>query len=368
MTNPLKVGLIGTGGISRRHVGAYIEFPEKVRLTAVCDVVEDAARERAKEAGVDAIYTDAEKMIKEADIDAVDICSPHALHLPHVVAAAQAGKHVLVEKAMANTMQDCRDMIEATDKAGVTFMVAQHLRHTPSARTVRAIIESGELGTIRAARTDVIMNATGTLRDSHWMLDGKPGGGGVGITNTIHLVDLLRYFIGNVKTVSAVSKMISPRLINNAEDHLCATLEFENGAVGTVFCLWTVSRSPWGTQYMLFGDEGSLHTISTRETRTRRAAGDQVGPIMVSSPTRDNKDMKQEGLASMLGEFVEVPPIDEGLPHEQPIINEILHFAECCQEGKEPISSGKDNLNTMKIVLGMYESARTGTVINLADF
>ena len=78
--------------------------------------------------------------------------------------------------------------------------------------------------------------------------------------------------------------------------------------------------------------------------------------------------MKQEGLASMLGEFVEVPPIDEGLPHEQPIINEILHFAECCQEGKEPISSGKDNLNTMKIVLGMYESARTGTVINLADF
>ena len=103
MSRPLKVGLVGTGRIANRHMAPYLEYPDRVRLTAACDVVEPAVRDYAKRAGVDDVYLDLEEMLRKADIDAVDICTRHDLHAPQAIAAAQAGKHVLVEKAMANS-------------------------------------------------------------------------------------------------------------------------------------------------------------------------------------------------------------------------------------------------------------------------
>lgn len=136
MAKSLKVGLIGTGRMGRAHLPAYQQFPDKVKLTAVCDIREDAVRQYAKDAGVEAVYTDVGEMLKDADIDAVDICTIHDQHLPQVIAAAEAGKHVLVEKAMGRNLAECREMIAATDKAGVTFMVAQNLRYAPTSRAV----------------------------------------------------------------------------------------------------------------------------------------------------------------------------------------------------------------------------------------
>ena len=118
MAPPMKVGLIGTGGISNRHMIPYLERPDRVRLTAVCDIVESLAQDYAKRAGVDEIYLDFEEMLQKADIDAVDICTGHSSHAPLAIAAANAGKHVIVEKAMAHTLQGCKDMIDAADKAG----------------------------------------------------------------------------------------------------------------------------------------------------------------------------------------------------------------------------------------------------------
>lgn len=83
---------------------AYLEHSDRVRLTAVCDIDEEAARQYGEKAGVNGVYTDFEKLLKEADIDAVDICTRHDLHPPQAIAAAEAGKHVLTEKAMADTV------------------------------------------------------------------------------------------------------------------------------------------------------------------------------------------------------------------------------------------------------------------------
>lgn len=375
MSKPLKVGLIGTGGISRAHLPAYAQFPEEVKLTAVCDIFEDAAQERAKEANVDDIYLDYETMLKEADIDAVDICTGHDTHAAIVIAAAEAGKHALVEKPMGNNIQECRDMIAAADKAGVTFMVAHMLRHSPHTEAVRQLLQAGELGTIRAAHINVTMNAVGTLREGHWMLDGHAGGG-IGMTNTIHEVDLVRHFIGDVKTVSGVRKSVSPRLLNGAEDMLCATLEFESGAVGTVLSLWRAARSPESQSYTLFGDEGTLKSLP----KLPIYRGDHFGPVSVSSPTRDTPETAPinrrearesgrqfKGLEDILGHFVELEGGTWGLPSDDCFTNEILHFAECCQEGKEPISSGRENLGSIKIIYAMYESAKTGKAVDLAS-
>ena len=373
MSEPFKIGLIGTGGISRAHLPVYEQFPDKVKLTAVCDIIEEAAREKAREANVDAIYTDYNKMLREADIDAVDICTGHDTHAPIVIAAAEAGKHALVEKPMGNSMQECRDMIAAADKAGVTLMIAHMLRFSPSTEAVRQLLAAGELGEIRAARIDILMNAIGRLREGHWMLDGNAGGG-IGFTNTIHEVDLVRHLVGDVKRVNGVTRTVSPRLINNAEDILCATLEFENGAVGTVLCLWCAVRGPVSQQYTLLGDKGALHSLPVFPIYR----GDHFGPVVVSSPERDEPGTEPvmnrreparqlKGMEDIMGYYHQLAPGTWGLPSDNCFTNEILHFAECSQEGKEPISSGREILGSMKVLFGIYESARTGKAVDLAD-
>ena len=122
MSEPLKVGLVGTGGIATRHLTAYLERTDRVQLTAVCDVVENLAQDFAKAAGVKAIYTDIDEMLREADIDAVDVCTSHDYHAPLTIAAAQAGKHVIVEKPMAIKSQEVELLINAAKKNDVKIM------------------------------------------------------------------------------------------------------------------------------------------------------------------------------------------------------------------------------------------------------
>ena len=185
MTEPLKVGMIGTGSISRAHLPVYQLAPDRVRLTAVCDIRADAARQFAADAQIDAVFDGAEDLLELGDVDAVDICTIHDTHAPLAIAAARAGKHVLLEKPMAVSIDECRQILEATEQAGVTFMVAQQLRHVPSYMALRRRIQAGELGQIWSARCDTFLAAaltdnlaSGRPRQGWWGLDGKRGGGG----------------------------------------------------------------------------------------------------------------------------------------------------------------------------------------------
>lgn len=353
MSRPMKIGLVGAGRIARAHMTAYLQHPGRVALKAVCDIVETAAQAYAKLANVDAVYTDFDTMLREADIEAVDICSIHDQHPAQAIAAAAAGKHVLTEKAMAHTLQGCRDMIEATDNAGVTLMVAQNLRYVPDSVAVKRLIDDGVLGVIQAARTHAIFAVTLSNPAGHWMNDGKQAGGGILMTNTIHHVDLLRYYIGNVKRVTGICKTVQPEMVNGAEDLVAATLEFENGAIADVFGNWITSRCPEAMSYMILGSEGTLHSTPPR---TPEQQLNQFGTIMVSL-----KDSESKGRPV----FGPVATTDVDLPSDNCFVNEILHFEACCREGKEPISSGKDNIETIKMIMGIYESSRTGKAIDL---
>lgn len=354
MSMPLKVGLVGTGGISKRHMAAYQEHSDRVQLTAVCDVVEPLAQEYAKRTGVKNVYLDYDQMLKEADIDAVDICTGHNLHAPQTIAAAEAGKHVIVEKAMSNTLQDCRNMIAATDKAGVTLMIAQHLRHSPEAIAAKRFIDAGNLGDIHAARTHVIMSGP----QKSWMNDAKAGGG-VLQTNSVHHIDLLRFFIGNVKRVTGICKSVQPQMANGGEDLAAATLEFENGAIGDLFASWTTYLSPVNPSYMILGSKGSIHSTPA-STANDGAPVRHFGLVMYGFkedvPREERKEQPFEPLNTS----------DVNLPSTSFFVNEILHFEECIREGKEPVSSGHDNIETMKVLFGIFESARTGKAIDLA--
>ena len=357
MSKPLRVGLIGAGRIAHSHMTAYLEHPDRVQLVAVCDIIEPAARAYAKEAGVDAVYTDYAEMLRETDLDAVDICSSHDQHWPQALAAAAAGKHALVEKSMAHNLPACREMLEAADNAGVTLMVAQNQRYATETAAVKRFIDEGNLGDIQAVRTHAIMAAVPINPRGHWMNDGHRGGG-VLLTNTIHHVDLLRYYIGNVKRVTGVCKAVQPEMVNGAEDLVAATLEFENGAVGDVFGSWTTSLVPEGQYYMVVGSKGTLH--STPPPPGRPGVG-HFGTTMYALKSPVEAGQRRGSPAH----FAPLPVEDTGLPTENSIVNEILHFEECCRTGAEPISSGRDNLETMKVIAGIQESSRAGKAVDL---
>lgn len=365
MSKPLRVGLIGTGRIAHSHMTAYLDHPDRVQLVAVCDIVEPAAQAYAKEAGVDAVYADYEDMLRDIDLDAVDICSSHSQHWPQALAAAAAGKHVLVEKSMAHNLPACREMLEAADSAGVTLMVAQNQRYTAETVAVKRFIDDGNLGDIQAVRTHAIMAAVGVNPRGHWMNDGDAGGG-VLLTNTIHHVDLLRYYIGNVKRVTGICKSVQPELINGAEDLAVATLEFESGAVGDVFGSWTTSLVPEGQFYMVVGSKGTIH--STTPPRGRPGVGHFGTAMCALKSVEEPAQEPVRGRRRRRGAPTRFEPLsveDTGLPTENGVVNEILHFEECCRTGAEPISSGRDNLETMKVIAGIQESSRTGKVVDL---
>jgi predicted dehydrogenase len=355
MSKPLKVGLVGTGSISWYHLTAYNQYPDTVKLTAVCDIRREEMEKFAQKANVDACYTDYFEMLKKADIDAVDICTIHDQHEPQVLAAAAANKHVFLEKPMGRNMQECNNMVRATAKAGVTFMVGHDLRYMPHSLAIKRIIDSGELGKIRVTRCTLIANMLpgGDYKLGSWLSDPKRAGGGILISGMIHQIDLLRYYVGDIKRVNGVCRSVHPQFLNGAEEYACATLEFENGAIGDVIIIAALTRSPVGCQYTIYGDDGTIYSTQA-ENRTL-----QFGPGMISSRKRDKP-------GEAFGKFMPIEPVKGPLAGDDPFVNEILHFAACCREGKEPETSGKDNLGTVKVIFGIYESSRTGKKVDLS--
>jgi predicted dehydrogenase len=351
----LKVALVGAGNIASHHLPAYQQFPAEVELVAVCDLDEGLARRRAAEAGVEQVYTDVDAMLRELACDALDICATPDQHAPVAFAAIEAGKHVLVEKPFALSLADCRELVAVAESAGVALMVAQNQRFLPTHQAARAIIASDELGEIRAVRTDSVQHWASFTAAGHWQYDGARAGGGAVIGVAVHRLDLLRFLVGEVRRVSAVTKTSSPRFVNGAEEYAALTLEFENGALGQAFATVSAFRTPWSESLLVFGEHGTIHAAPAPGNVRSRAF---VASKRRSAPVVEWADQFQG--------FEPIDALAEGLPSESGQVNEILHFASCCATGAEPLSSGRDNLGTMTLIGAAYEAARTGRPVEPA--
>lgn len=324
-----KIGLIGCGGVSGAHVPCYLAIPEQAKVIATCDVVEKNAQERAKALGAEAWYTDYHELLKRDDIDAVDICLPHHLHAPVAVSAAKAKKHAIVEKPMCTTLAEADEMINAAEENGVKLMVAQCQRFDPGNVKVKELIESGAIGDVFCARADCNQHLT----RGDWLHSNKEAGGGVVISVAVHKLDLLRWFLGDVKRVAAFQKSALGTM--EGEDASVASLEFEGGAVGEMVSLYAAKRAPWGEYLILYGTKGVIHNI---------------GGLQIYS---ENVPEWSSGFARIEA------------PAGNAFANEIKHFVECIQNDEEPLTSGKDNRKTMEVIIGIYKSAEEGRVVEL---
>ncbi len=191
----IKVGLIGGGGIVDAHIRGYRAYADAIEVTAVADVVEETARQRAAELGA-AAYTDFRQMIIEADLDAVDICLPHHLHAEAIVAAAQAGKHILCEKPLCLTIQQADQVQRAVSAAGVTLMCAHNQLFLPAVSNARQLLDQGILGTVYEVRTTDSFYNDFNPQNMGWRANAATSGGGELMDTGYHPTYLMLHLAG----------------------------------------------------------------------------------------------------------------------------------------------------------------------------
>lgn len=270
----LKVGIIGVGGIARTHLPGW-QASGHAELAAGADLNEEVLKAWGGENGVQRLYTDAADLIRDPDIDIIDVCTPNMYHAPLTIAALEAGKHVICEKPLAPGPGEIRQMIEARDRSGKKLMTAQHFRFQGSARAMKAEIEGGALGDVYHARSWMLRRGGAPVGEGFILK--RHSGGGPCIDIGVHILDLTLWFMGNPEPV-AVSGVARNEIARqegafsgwgrqpipreyDVEDFAAAFVRFENGATLILEVSWLLHHDTAGEdmQMWLYGTGGGLH-------------------------------------------------------------------------------------------------------------
>ena len=255
MERKIGFGIIGCGVIADFHANALFEIPEEAVLVGVADARPESAQRFALAKQVRA-FASVEEMLACPEIDVVTICVPSGFHADIAVKAANAGKHIIVEKPMAITKEQLDAMEEACARNGVLLSSIAQSRFTKGVGMTKQAIADGLLGKLVCADVYMKFNRTQEYYNSGgWRGTKAIDGGGALMNQGIHGVDLLLYLAGDVKSVYAVSKTLARQI--EVEDTLSAVLEFKSGATGVIQATTSVYPG-YPRRLELNGDKGSI--------------------------------------------------------------------------------------------------------------
>lgn len=337
----INVGVIGTGGIaSNQHMPALEKQPD-VKILAVCDVNEQSAKNAAERFNVPHMFTDYQKLLEMDEIDAVHVCTPNIFHMPPTVDALNAGKHVMVEKPLARNAVEGAQMVEAAKRNGKKLMVAQNMRFTPEAQTLKRFIDAGELGEIYFARVWALRRrgipSWGVFTDKE-----KQGGGPL-IDIGVHALDLTLYLMGHPKPVTTSGQAFTK--IGNTpghvgvwgpwdhtkytvEDYAAGFIRLDNGASIILESSFAANLGDERMNSTLLGTKGGA------DTSPLKIYGEQYGTLIDITPAHMPKWSAYEA--------------------------EVRGFYDAIQNDTEPPVTGEQALNVMKILDGIYKSSDDG--------
>ncbi len=329
----IGVAVQGAGTVATEHLKAYLRNPH-CRVVAIGSRTREGAERKARQVGLDpariALYDDLDALLAHPGLDALSICTPHARHAQETIAAARAGKHILIEKPVATSLADLHAMDAAVAAAGVRTVVSFVLRWNPLVQTAKAMIEDGMFGDLIYVQTDYWHNPEQS---------GYPGAAGRLWRATIpsilsggcHAVDLARYLMGSdiVEVVALETSALQglPQPANQV-----ALVRFANGRAGKISSC-TEQWMPYQFNVDLLGSHGAL---------------------------RDNRfySRKLPG-ATDWATFPTVLP-NSGLVEHHPFQGEIDHFIACIREGVESHVNLRDAVNTHEACFAITESGRAG--------
>jgi predicted dehydrogenase len=271
----LKLAIVGCGGMAHGHLNSYIRIkekePGKFVFAAMCDPVAERAQRFADEAAktqdsAPKVYTDLDKMLKNEELDAADICSRHSDHHVNGIACLDAGANIMIEKPFGVTIKASKLIIEAAKRNGKIAATAENIRRGLSQRTAYWLInEKKMIGEPRMFFSQMAAWRAPEPGNWHWRLDHMLGGGGMVMDSGAHFCDTLRYLFGDVDTVYAEVEQLEDRkankegqlVKNDQEDTWAATITFKSGLIGLWTCTWSAPGHSF-TKVVYYGSEGSL--------------------------------------------------------------------------------------------------------------
>lgn len=341
-----KTGIIGAGNISETHARAAREI-DGVEITAVYGHNRDKAARIAQLYG-GAVYEDLQTFLEHKPLDMVMIGSPSGLHAEQGIAAARRGLHVLVEKPIATTIARTDLLIDACDQAGVKLGVFFQDRAAPDIARLKQLVDAGRLGKpILVSGRVKWYRPPEYYRDSRWRGVLALDGGGALMNQGVHTVDLLLWLMGDVTRVNA--KAITALHDIEVEDTVVATLEYANGAIGTLEATTSVYPG-YRRRIELSGSQG---TIIVEDNQIVAADLRNPGEDLASIPLGP----KEEGDNARSNS----PVVSDASGHKK-ILEDFLRAIET--DGK-PMCDGYEGRRSVELVLAIYESSRTGESVTV---
>ena len=335
-----RVALVGCGRISKNHFDAIAKL-DGLSMSGVCDVVEARARAAGEALGVP-WFTSYEKMLKEAPSEIVTIATPSGLHPAHGILAAKAGKHVVCEKPMAITLASADELVQACDAAGVKLFVVKQNRLNPGVQLLKRAMDKGRFGKIYLANTTVRWTRPQEYYDqAPWRGTWEFDGGAI-MNQASHYVDLMQWLVGPVESVIAKTATLARKI--EAEDTGIAVLRFRNGALGCIeVTMLTYPKNLEGSITIL-GEKGTVKIGGTAVNKVEKwefAEADPDDALVESSNTN--------------------PTSVYGFGHEAYYRNVLAVL-----RGEAiPDTDGRGGRKSLELILGIYQSARTGRDVPL---
>ena len=340
----IKAAIIGTGNICPSHIKGYLNFPERCRIIALCDIYPEKAQARIDEFSLDArAYADYKEMLAKEKPDLVSICLPPYVHAEIAVAAMEAGANVVCEKPMAASLAECDRMIEAEKRTGKVICCVAQNRFRDDHMGLKKILDSGVLGRIVHASVESNWWRGHSYYDLWWRGTWEKEGGGCTLNHAVHHIDLLLWMMGMPKRITAVLSNASHDN-SEVEDVSVAIAEYPGGALAQL----TSSVIAHGQfQTVVMQGEKAMAAVPWRR--------------YASLPLPNGFPIENEELEKKLDEMHEsFAPLPYTLHTAQ--IDDALSAIE---EGRAPFITSADGRATVEFITAVYESGFTGRAVDL---
>lgn len=342
----MKIGVIGCGKIAQvRHIPEYADNPH-VELAAYYDLNFERAAGLAKKYGGKA-YASVDELLAKSGVDAVSVCTANASHAEISIAALKAGKHVLCEKPMAATLEECEAMVQAAKDSKRFLMLGHNQRLAKAHVKARELIESGLIGEIVSFRTTFGHGGPETWSvdpgKNVWFFDRSKAAMGVMADLGIHKTDLIHYLTGQL-VVETTARLVTVHKRNEngeligVDDNAICIYRLSGGAVGTMTASWTHYGAE-DNSTVLYGTKGimRLYDDPAYSIKVTTAEGETILFALDKIQTNDNQT--KSGI--------------------------IDSFVDCLVNQREPEISGAEVLKTMRVIFASIESAQTGRTVQI---
>ncbi len=345
MAKQLKIGLIGCGVMGKQHAGYILDYDE-CAIAAVADPF-PAAKEFARRIGAP-YYEDHLKMMSEAKPDAVIISTPNKMHVPQALDAVKLGIPMLIEKPISDDMAAAKKFAKTAEKAKVPVLVGHYRRHNPYVRKAKEIIESGKLGKITAVVCNwLVYKPDQYFKDAEWRT--KKGGGPI-LINMVHDVDLLRYFFGDIHSISAMTNNFGRGF--EVEDTAVVNIRFKTGTLASV----TTSDSalcPWSWE------------ATTRENPNYAPEAEDCFFITGTEGSLTVPQLKLWRSNGLKSWFEPLICEKQAVKYQLPYALQLKHFCAMVRGKENPVITPMDAIRSVEALMALLESAAKGSVIKL---